>query len=77
MFHTLDDYKSKGKEEEKKGSKKDGKQTNFYAGGSKSGMEVENPVDDIVRKAQENSTSGEGIGKDGTKLKITLWKNGF
>jgi hypothetical protein len=45
MFKTLDDYKSKGKkEEEKKGEKK----TSSYTGGTKSGMEVENPVDQIV-----------------------------
>ena len=74
MFKTLDDLK-KGKEEEKKGTDK--KQTNSYTGGSKSGMEVENPVDDIVRQAKNQSESGEGIGSDGVKLKISLWKNGF
>ena len=73
MFHTLDDYKSKGKNEEEK---KDKKNTNSYTGGTKSGMEVENPVDDIVRQAKEQSSSGD-VGRDGTKLKITLWKNGF
>ena len=47
MFKTLDDYKGK---EEKKGDKK--KETTSYTGGSKSGMEVENPVDEIVKKAK-------------------------
>lgn len=63
MFKTLDDYKGK-KEEEKKqpAGKKDPKNTNSYAGGSKSGMEVENPLDQIVNKAKQNSESGEGIG---------------
>lgn len=72
MFTTLDDLKKGSKKEEEK----KGKKTSSYTGGSKSGMEVENPVDDIVRQAKEQSSSGE-VGKEGTKLKITLWKNGF
>ena len=45
MFTTLDDLKKGSKKEEEK----KGKKTSSYTGGSKSGMEVENPVEDIVR----------------------------
>jgi hypothetical protein len=71
MFKTLDDLKGKKEEE-----KKDKKSTSSYTGGTKSGMEVENPVDEIVKQAKEQSASGD-VGREGTKLKITLWSNGF
>lgn len=79
MYKTLndlnkkDDKKKKSKEEEKK-------QVDWYAGGTASGMAVENNedhVEKIINKAQEHSATGEGSGSEGVQLKITLYENGF
>ena len=73
MFHTLDDLKGKGKK------KDDKKTTNAFVGGTDSSLAVENPddVDKIVQRAQEDMKNETDLGRDGTKLTITLWKNGF
>jgi UBX domain-containing protein 1 len=65
-----------------KDGKKDGnkKKTESYIGGEKSGLAVENPndpdINDILAKAQANSTANPGDNED-TQCTITLWAGGF
>jgi UBX domain-containing protein 1 len=72
MIRGLGDFKKKDDDEKKK--------TTSYTGGEKSGLAVENPSDDLVRKAmqggKEHAASGKG-GAPSTELKITLYANGF
>jgi len=79
MFRTLEDLKKEGKQE-KDDKKKDKKRTESYIGGEKSGLAVENPdsVDDIVKRAQEDTKEIEGgSSRPKTNCKITLYKQGF
>ena len=46
--------------------KKDKKTNDYYTGGHSSGLNVEDPEDDV-----------EGFNKQGNKIKLTVWKNGF
>ena len=82
MYTTLDDLKKKKEETKKPTSKEEEKKNvDWYAGGTSSGMAVQDGsahVDKIVDKARENSESGgPGPGGEGIQLKITLYENGF
>lgn len=61
-IRTLNDIKNQ-KDDKKKDNKKT---TDSYTGGHSSGLNVENPDDDI-----------DGYQKQGNKIKLTVWKNGF
>jgi UBX domain-containing protein 1 len=73
MVTTLSDLK--GKKDAKK------KTVDFYTGGSKSGLQVEAPSDDLVKsiasKAKDPKPAKDGESKSNTDVKITLYKNGF
>jgi len=73
MFRTLDDLKGKDKDKKKDEKKK----TESYTGGEKSGLAVENPVNDIIKRAKEDSKEQEPGRKADTNCKITLYSNGF
>ena len=47
MFHSLDDYRDKNKDEKEEKDKR--KTTDSYAGGKSSGIAVENPEDDFIK----------------------------
>ena len=51
MFHTLDDYKDKKRDEKAEKDKK--KITDSYTGGKSSGIAVENPQDDWLDKMKK------------------------
>jgi UBX domain-containing protein 1 len=73
MVTTLSDLK--GKKDAKK------KTVDFYTGGSKSGLQVETPAEDLVKsiasKAKDPKPPIDGKPKSRTDVKITLYKNGF
>ena len=74
MFHTLDDYKDKNRDEKAEKDKK--KITDSYTGGKSSGIAVENPQDDWLDKMKKYDNK-EKFDKTKNKLKLSLYKNGF
>jgi UBX domain-containing protein 1 len=74
MFHTLDDYKDKKRDEKAEKDKK--KITDSYTGGKSSGIAVENPQDDWLDKMKKYDNK-EKFEKTKNKLKLSLYKNGF
>ena len=74
MFHTLDDYKDKKRDEKAEKDKK--KITDSYTGGKSSGIAVENPQDDWLDKKKKYDNK-ERFDKTKNKLKLSLYKNGF
>jgi len=75
MFHTLDDYRDKNRDEKAEKDKR--KTTDSYTGGKSSGIAVENPEeDDWLRKVKKHDDK-EKFGKTKNKLKLTVYKNGF
>jgi UBX domain-containing protein 1 len=74
MFHTLDDYKDKKRDEKAEKDKK--KITDSYTGGKSSGIAVENPQDDWLDKMKKYDNK-ERFDKTKNKLKLSLYKNGF
>ena len=74
MFHTLDDYRDKNRDEKAEKDKR--KTTDSYTGGKSSGIAVENPEDDWVKKMKKFDDK-EKYGKTKNKVKLTVYKNGF
>lgn len=74
MFHTLDDYRDKKRDEKAEKDKK--KITDSYTGGKSSGIAVENPQDDWLNKMKKYDNK-EKFDKTKNKLKLSLYKNGF
>jgi len=74
MFHSLDDYRDKNRDEKKEKDKR--KTTDTYAGGKESGIAVMNPEDDWLNKIKKNDNK-EKYDKTKDKLKLKLYKNGF
>ena len=75
MFHTLDDYKDKNRDEKAEKDKR--KTTDSYTGGKSSGIAVENPEDDDWLKKMKKHDDKEKFGKTKNKIKLTVYKNGF
>ena len=75
MFHTLDDYKDKNRDEKAEKDKR--KTTDSYTGGKSSGIAVENPEDDDWLKKMKKLDNKEKYGKTKNKIKLTVYKNGF
>ena len=75
MFHTLDDYRDKNRDEKKEKDKR--KTTDSYTGGKSSGIAVENPEDDQFLKKMKKFDNKEKYDKTKSKLKLELYKNGF
>ena len=74
MFHTLDDYRDKNRDEKAEKDKR--KTTDSYTGGKSSGIAVENPEDDWINKMKKYDDK-EKFEKTKNKLKLSLYKNGF
>ena len=74
MFHTLDDYKDKNRDEKKEKDKR--KTTDSYTGGKSSGIAVENPEDEWMNQMKKYDNK-EKFSKTKNKLKLALYKNGF
>ena len=74
MFHTLDDYKDKNRDEKAEKDKR--KTTDSYTGGKSSGIAVENPEDDWMKK-MKNFDNKEKFDKTKNKIKLAVYKNGF
>lgn len=74
MFHSLDDYRDKNRDEKAEKDKR--KTTDSYTGGKYSGIAVENPEDDWMKK-MEKYNDKDGFSKTKDKIKLTLYKNGF
>ncbi len=75
MFHTLDDYKNKKRDEKAEKDKK--KITDSYTGGKSSGIAVENPQDDDWLNKMKKYDNKERFDKTKNKLKLSIYKNGF
>jgi len=70
MIHGLDDYKKKEDKNKKKGQE-------YYTGGEKSGLAVQDPnANDLIKQASEFSGSNPDQ-KSNPNAKITLYANGF
>ena len=74
MFHSLDDYRDKNRDEKAEKDKR--KTTDSYAGGKSSGISVMNPEDDWLNKMKKYDNK-EKFDKTKSKLKLKLYKNGF
>ena len=74
MFHTLDDYRDKNRNENEEKDKR--KTTDSYIGGKSSGLAVENPEDDWKEKIKKFEDK-EKYDKKKNKLKLQVYKNGF
>jgi UBX domain-containing protein 1 len=74
MFHTLDEYRDKSKDENEEKDKR--KTTDSYAGGKSSGIAVENPEDDFMKNTKKFEDK-EKYDKKKDKLKLIIYKNGF
>ena len=74
MFHTLDDYRDKKKDEKSEKDKR--KTTDSYTGGKSSGLSVSNPEDDWLNKMKKYDNK-EKYDKTKDKLKLKVYKNGF
>ena len=75
MFHTLDDYRDKNRDEKAEKDKR--KTTDSYTGGKSSGIAVENPEEDDWLKKLKKHDDKEKFGKTKNKIKLTVYKNGF
>ena len=75
MFHSLDDYRDKNRDEKAEKDKR--KTTDSYAGGKSSGLAVMNPEDDDWLNKMKKFDNKEKYDKTKTKLKLKLYKNGF
>ena len=75
MFHTLDDYRDKNRDEKAEKDKR--KTTDSYTGGKSSVIAVENPEDDDWLKKMKKHDDKEKYGKTKNKIKLTVYKNGF
>ena len=74
MFHSLDDYRDKNRDEKAEKDKR--KTTDSYAGGKSSGIAVMNPEDEWMNKMKKFDNK-EKYDKTKNKLKLKLYKNGF
>lgn len=74
MFHSLDDYRDKNRDEKAEKDKR--KTTDSYAGGKSSGIAVENPEDDWVNRMKKYDNK-EKYEKTKNKVKLALYNNGF
>ena len=74
MFHSLDDYKDKNRDEKAEKDKR--KTTDSYAGGKSSGIAVMNPEDEWMNKMKKYDNKDE-YAQTKNKLKLKLYKNGF
>ena len=74
MFHTLDHYRDKNRDEKKE--KDNRKTTDSYTGGKSSGIAVMNPEDEMIKK-MKRFEDREKYDKTKDKLKLELYKNGF
>ena len=75
MFHSLDDYRDKNKDEKAEKDKR--KTTDSYTGGKSSGIAVENPEDDDWYKKMKKYDNKDKYDKTKNKLKLAIYKNGF
>ena len=75
MFHTLDDYRDKNRDEKAEKDKR--KTTDSYAGGKSSGIAIENPEDEEWLKKIKKFEDKEKYDKKKDKLKLIIYKNGF
>ena len=74
MFHSLDDYRDKNRDEKAEKDKR--KTTDSYTGGKSSGIAVENPEDDWYNKMKKYDNKDK-YDKTKNKLKLAIYKNGF
>ena len=75
MIHSLDDF---AKKDPNPKSKDDRKTTDSYTGGKSSGIAVENPEDDWIKKLQnKNLDNRENFEKTKNKITLKVYKNGF
>ena len=75
MFHTLDDYKDKNRDEKAEKDKR--KTTDNYTGRKSSGIAVENPEDDEWTKKLKKYNNKEQFSKTKNKIRLIVYKNGF
>ena len=74
MIHSLDDFSKK----ENPKSKDNKKTTDSYTGGKSSGIAIENPDDDWIKKLQnKNIDNRENFDKTKNKITLKVYKNGF
>jgi UBX domain-containing protein 1 len=74
MIHSLDDFKKK--DVPPKDDKK--KTTDSYTGGKSSGIAIENPDDDWIKKLQDKKLDNkENFDKTKNKITLKVYKNGF
>lgn len=73
MFRTLDDYRKKEDEKEKKDKRKT---TDSYTGGKSSGIAVENPEDNAWEKLQKKEDR-QGFDKTKNRINLKVYRNGF
>lgn len=75
MIHSLDDF---AKKDTNPKPKDDRKTTDSYTGGKSSGIAVENPEDDWIKKLQnKNLDNRENFEKTKNKITLKVYKNGF
>lgn len=75
MFHSLDDYRDKNRDENAEKDKR--KTTDSYTGGKYSGLAVENPEEDDWLQKVKKYDNKEDFSKIKNKIKLTIYKNGF
>ena len=75
MFHSLDDYRDKNRDEKAEKDKR--KTTDSYTGGKSSGIAVENPEDDDWYNKMKKYDNKDKYDKTKNKLKLAIYKNGF
>ena len=75
MFHSLDDYRDKNRDEKAEKDKR--KTTDSYTGGKYSELAVENPEEDDWIQKMKKYDNNEGFSKTKDRIKLTLYKNGF
>lgn len=74
MFKTLDDYRKKEDENEKKDKRKT---TDSYTGGKSSGIAVENPEEDNAWQRLQKKEDKQGFDKTKNRINLKVYKNGF
>ena len=75
MFHSLDDYRDKNRDEKAEKDKR--KTTDSYTGGKYSGLAVENPEEDDWMQKMKQYDNSDDFSKTKNKIKLTIYKNGF
>jgi len=75
MFHSLDDYRDKNRDEKAEKDKR--KTTDSYTGGKSSGIAVENPEEDDWYNKMKKYDNKDKYDKTKNKLKLAIYKNGF